>query len=152
MFVSSDVYIIYVEKKKNIPLFWSHIWKCNIQANEGLTKVKEKWSIVLNLMLCFLSFSLFQCLRLSHKQKWHMLFFTCIKLVVHVLVCACNCMHQMEKTVINSAQISQTQDECNINLLFINYLLILFPSCFCEILALYVSWITWSLILHFLLS
>ena len=76
---------------------------------------------------------------ISHKQKWHMLFFTCIKLVAHVLACACNCMHQMEKTVINSAQISQTQDECNINLLFINYLLILFPSCFCENLALYVS-------------
>ena len=35
-----------------------------------------------------------------HKQTWCMLFFTCIKLVVHVLacVCVCDCMHQMEKT------------------------------------------------------
>ena len=33
-----------------------------------------------------------------HKQKWCILFFTCIKLVVHVLVCVCNGTHQMEKT------------------------------------------------------
>ena len=23
-------------------LFWSHTWKCNVQANKSLTKVKEK--------------------------------------------------------------------------------------------------------------
>ena len=58
----------------------------------------------LNLMfLFFLSFSSFQSNvpeNKCHKQKWHMLFFTRIKLVAHVLacVCTCNCTHQMEKT------------------------------------------------------
>ena len=26
------------------PIFWSHTWKYKIQANESLTKIKEKWS------------------------------------------------------------------------------------------------------------
>ena len=28
------------------PLFWSYTWKYNIQANESLTKVKEKWPTI----------------------------------------------------------------------------------------------------------
>ena len=47
-------------------------------------KVKEKWSTI--------KFQ-FVCLNVPdnkfHKQKWHVLFFACIKLVVCVLVCAC---------------------------------------------------------------
>ena len=45
--------------------------------------------IILNLMFLFsLSFSLFQCLsNKSYKQKWEMLFFTCTKLLAHVLAC-----------------------------------------------------------------
>ena len=58
----------------------------NIQANGSSTKIKEKWST-----WCFWSFYHFFCSNVPankcHKQKWCMLFFTCIKLVVSVLVC-----------------------------------------------------------------
>ena len=73
------------------PLFWSHTWKYNIQTNKRLAKVKEKWSTtqsdVFGLPLAFfipMSKAVSKCC----KQKWCMLFFTCIKLVVCVLVCA----------------------------------------------------------------
>ena len=36
-----------------------------------------------------------------YKQKWCMLFFTTIKQVVSVVVCVCNCTHQMEKIAIS---------------------------------------------------
>ena len=39
-------------------LFWSHTWKCNIQASKKLTKVKEKWSSI-KFDVFILSFILF---------------------------------------------------------------------------------------------
>ena len=57
-----------------------------------LTKgYQENANQLLNLMfLFFLLFSSFQCTRQKfHKQKWYMLFFTCIKLVARMLVSAC---------------------------------------------------------------
>ena len=33
-------------KLRIFTLFWSHTWKYNIQAEERLTKVKEKWSTI----------------------------------------------------------------------------------------------------------
>ena len=61
-------------------------WKYNIQANEELRKVKEKWSTI-KLDFSVLSFSSF------HKHKWCMLFLTRIKLVACVLACACAVSH-----------------------------------------------------------
>ena len=73
---------IYLLQTKNFPLFWNHKWKYNIQAKE---KVMNHW------ILCFCSFFYFLHSTASdnkcHKQKWYMLFFTCIKIVVHVLAC-----------------------------------------------------------------
>ena len=40
------VYNIYLLQSKTFPLFWSYILKHNIQANEAMTKVKEKWSTI----------------------------------------------------------------------------------------------------------
>ena len=67
--------------------FWSHSWKYNIQANESLTKVKEKWSTI-QVDLFYLSFiffiPMFQTISVSGKCAG---------------VCACDRTHQMEKTV-----------------------------------------------------
>ena len=77
-------------KSTIFPLLWSQKWKCNNQANHGLTKGKEKWSTI-QFDVFVLSFTFFfpvsQTVR-CHKQKWCMLFSTPIKLVAHVLVCA----------------------------------------------------------------
>ena len=56
--------------------------KYNIQANNRLTKIR-------NLMFLFFRFLCFNVPdNRCHKRKWRVLFFTCIKLVMHVLVCA----------------------------------------------------------------
>ena len=76
------------------PLFWSHTWKWkrNIQVNKMLTKVNEKWSTIqfdaFSMFCSFFHFihSIVQDNKF-HKQKWHMLFFTCIKLMMLVVVC-----------------------------------------------------------------
>ena len=39
-------WLYYSLQTKNFPLFWSHSWKYDIQANDKLTKVKEKLSII----------------------------------------------------------------------------------------------------------
>ena len=74
------------------PIFWSHSWKYNIQPNERLTKVKEKWS-TFQFDLFDLSFVLFipvfQTISVSGKCA---------------CVCACYPMHQMEKTVWRDCQ------------------------------------------------
>ena len=72
-------WLYYSLQTNNFPLFWSHARKYNIQANEKLTKVKEKWST--NKFDVFFSF--FKC----HKQKWCVLFLTYINLVARVLAC-----------------------------------------------------------------
>ena len=55
----------------------------NIQANERLTRVKEKRDIFI---LSFIFFIPMYQTKSFHKQKWYVLLFTCIKLVAHVLV------------------------------------------------------------------
>ena len=52
----------YSLQTKTFPLFWSHAWKYNIQANEGLAKVEEKWSTI-KFDVFVPSFSAFQCPR-----------------------------------------------------------------------------------------
>ena len=65
----------------------------NFQANERLKKNTEKWSTI----WCFWSFFRFLYSNTSgnkyHKQKWRVLFFTCIKLVARVLACARSIAH-----------------------------------------------------------
>ena len=39
-------WLYYPLQTKNFPLFWSHSWKYDIQANDKLTKVKEKLSTI----------------------------------------------------------------------------------------------------------
>ena len=68
----------YSIQTKNFPLFWSCTWKY-IQANKWLTKVKEKSSTT--------KFGFFILSFKCNKQKWCVLFLTCIKLVVCVLAC-----------------------------------------------------------------
>ena len=78
-------------KLRIFPLFSSHSWKCNIQTNERLTKVKAKWSPI-QFDVFDLSFIHFLHSNVpdnkSNEQKWHVLFLTLIKLVAHVLACA----------------------------------------------------------------
>ena len=71
-------------------LLWSHTWKYNIQADKRLTKVKEKWSTIrFDIFLSFFHFlHSYVPDNKCHKQKWHVIFFTCIKLVASVLACA----------------------------------------------------------------
>ena len=61
-----------------------------IQANERLTKVKEKSSTIK--FDVFVRSFILLCSNVPenkcHKHKWHLLFFTRIKLVARVLVCA----------------------------------------------------------------
>ena len=66
---------------KNFPLFWSHSWTYNIQANKKLTKVKESFHSFFH-SLCYIVLD-----NKCHKHKWHALVFTHIKLVVCVLLC-----------------------------------------------------------------
>ena len=74
---------------QNFPLFWYHTWKYNIQASKRLTKVKEKWSTIQ-----YDVFAIFHFLpsnvpdNMCHKYKWQMQFFTCVRLVPHILVFA----------------------------------------------------------------
>ena len=71
----------YSTTPKKFTVFWSHTWNYNIQANERLTKVKEKW---LTIDLSFISF-IPVTQTVSGINKWCMLFFLCIRLVAHVL-------------------------------------------------------------------
>ena len=67
-------------KLKIFPLFRSHTWSTTFKLTKG-----SIW--------CFRSFFLFLHCNVPDnkccKQKWGVLFFTCIKLVTHVLACAC---------------------------------------------------------------
>ena len=65
-------------------------WKYNIHANERLTKVKKKNDQLLSLMfLFFLSFFLSNVPdNKCQKHKWHVPFFTRMKLLESVLACA----------------------------------------------------------------
>ena len=65
-------------------------WKYNIQANKNITKIKEKWSIIQfdGFALCFIFFHSNVSDNKCHRQKWHVLFFTHIKLMAHVVACA----------------------------------------------------------------
>ena len=64
-------------------------WKYNIQVNESITKIKEKWSIIqfdafdLSCIFFYSNVPDNKC----HRQKWCVLFFTCFKLVVRMLAC-----------------------------------------------------------------
>ena len=62
-----------------------------IQVNRSITKIKEEWSIIQfdAFDLCFIFFHSNVPENNCHRQKCCVLFFTCIKLVVCVLVCAC---------------------------------------------------------------
>ena len=75
-------------KLRIFPLFWSHTWNYNIQPNRRSAKVKKKLSII-QFDVFNLSFIFFVPDNKCHKQKWCMLFFTCIQLVMHVLAYAC---------------------------------------------------------------
>ena len=85
--------------KNNHPFFKSHAWKCNVQANKGLTKVNGKWSTI---EFDVFAFSLIFFVSVSHKgviNKCCMFYF-----YTHQTggacagVCAWDCTHQMEKT------------------------------------------------------
>ena len=80
------------------PQFWSHPWKYNIQANERLTKVKEKWSTIQFDVLIFLLFSSFQCHRqvVSKTELVRAIFCTHQTSGACADVCACDSTHQME--------------------------------------------------------
>ena len=70
-----------------------------IQANERLTKVKEKKFELLNLMfLFFLSFSSFQMSQTIVVINKSAIFYTYQTSGACAGVCACNLTHQMEKT------------------------------------------------------
>ena len=45
MLMYAKLIIVFISTKI-FALFRSNIWKCNIQADEGLTKIKEKWSTI----------------------------------------------------------------------------------------------------------
>ena len=81
------IYSIVFTQDYVFPIFRCHTWKENIQANERLTKIKEKLSNIKSDVFV-LSFSLFKWDNKCHKQKWRVLFFTRIKLVASVLACA----------------------------------------------------------------
>ena len=87
--------IVFTTRLSIFSLFWSHTWKYKIQANEILTKIKEKWSTInfdiSDLSFHFLHFNVPD--NTCHKQKWRMLCFTYIKLKVHVLVWAPGIAH-----------------------------------------------------------
>ena len=77
----------YSLQTKNFSLFWSHTWKYDIEANERLTKVKEKWSTI-NVDVFVLSFIFFvpmaQTISVKNKIKK--------KIVAHAIFC--NCTYQ----------------------------------------------------------
>ena len=56
------------------------------------------------MLLIFFSFSSPQCLRQCHKQKWCMLYFTCIKLEACVLAYACAITHLKLKILLKKFQ------------------------------------------------
>ena len=56
--------IIVFALKNNHPFFKSHVWKCNVQANKGLTKVNGKWSTI---EFDDFAFSLIFFVSVSHK-------------------------------------------------------------------------------------
>ena len=63
-------------------LLWSHTWKHKIQANERLTKIKEKWSII-QFDVSDLSFIfVIPMSQKIHEEKWHVLFFIQMRVVV----------------------------------------------------------------------
>ena len=64
-------------------ILMSYTWKYNIQVNERLTRVKEKLDVF---VLSFIFFVSMYQTKIFDKQKWYVLFFTCIKLVAHVLM------------------------------------------------------------------
>ena len=78
-----DICQTYIRSKLKTFPYSEVTWKYNIQAKE---KAMNHW------IWCFCS--LFYFLHSTvpdnkcDKQKWYMLFFTCIKIVVHVLACA----------------------------------------------------------------
>ena len=85
-------WLYYSLQTKNFPLFWSYIWKYNIQVNKRLTKVKEKLSTIklwCTVFVLSFFFSIAMSQTISVINKWCVLCFTCIKLVVPVLACAC---------------------------------------------------------------
>ena len=78
--------LIIVPTPKKFTVFWSHTWNYNIQANERLTKVKEKWSTIkFDVFIRSFVFFIPVTQTVSAINKWCMLFFTCIRLVAHVL-------------------------------------------------------------------
>ena len=92
-------WLYYSLQTKKFPLFWSHTWKYNIQANKRLRRVKKNNQLLNLMFLFFLSFFHFNVSdNKCHKHKRHMLFFTRIKLVALVLAWARDHTHQMEKT------------------------------------------------------
>ena len=78
---------IYLLQTKNFPLFWGH----NIQAKEKTINHWIRYSL-----LYFFHSNVPD--NKYNKQKWYVLFFTCIKIVVHML----SCSHQMKMTAIES--------------------------------------------------
>ena len=88
-------YLLYI---KLIIVFTQHFslilksystWKYNIQANESITKIKEKWTIIQfdAFVLCFIFF-IAMPQTISVIDRSGMCHFLHIKLVAHVLVCA----------------------------------------------------------------
>ena len=55
--------IVFTPNFRIFSLFWIHARKYNIQANERLTKVKEKWSTIQFYVFDLSSFYSFQCFR-----------------------------------------------------------------------------------------
>ena len=77
----------------NVPLILESR-KYKTQANERLTKTKEKWSSI-RFYVSDLSFSFFILMfHKCHKQKWWCYYLQ----LLFAGVCVCDCMHQVEKT------------------------------------------------------
>ena len=93
----------YSLQMKNFPLFWSHAWKYNIQANKRLTKIKEKRSTIkLNVfVLTFIFFHLnVPDNKCQNKSGMRYYFFNPHQISgACAVMCTCDRTHQMQKTV-----------------------------------------------------
>ena len=96
----------YSIQTKNFLLVWSHKWKYNIQANEGLTKVEEKWSTI-KFDVFVLSFFLSSVI--NRGGACYFLHASNKTSGACAGVCACDRTHQMEKTPLNLLIFTQTK-------------------------------------------
>ena len=88
----------YLLQNRNFPLFWSHTWMYNIQANERLTKVKEKWSnnkfgIFVLYFIHFLRSNVLESISVIIRNGVCWWWWWCM-----CWWCICNRLYQMNKT------------------------------------------------------